>query len=175
MSRFQQPINPFSDQFADEIDRVAASVAWWDEYRDDMARLANEPRRDGGGGEKGDTGIDAVVKSSATLGTNRWTYTCEPAEWDDTGKKWVTLTDTTDEYVAYNLDEMLNDGTAVLHGYVLDGEGYTLEVVAIPDDTPVTLRLVPGTTVYTFSKPNRLDVECDEGSGGFDPDFGVIT
>lgn len=172
--RFTRPINPFSDQFQSDLDQVSESVAWWDEYRDDMARLASEPRRQPqASAEPGDRDIDAVIKTSASLGDNRWTYTCEPAEWDATGKKWITLVDTTDEFTAYNRAEMLNTSSSVLHGYAVDGTNYTLTLEKIPDDTPVRLRPVPGTTAYTFSEPNKFLVECD--GTGFVTDFGVIA
>lgn len=110
--------------------------------------------------------IKAVVKSSSSLATNRWTYVCEPVEWDGTNKKFITLTSTTVEYTAYNRAEMLNTASIALHGYDLTTTDYTLGVAVIPDDTPVDLIYDRENDVYTFSEPNELVVSCI--TGGFD-------
>jgi hypothetical protein len=153
------PIQPFSSTFESEIVRLADEVQYVSKNRDGLERLLNEPRLvpfDDGS----DDFVDAVIKSSASLATNRWTYTCEPVEWDNTNKKWITLTSTTVEYTAYNKAEALNTASVALHGYDLSTDDYTLAVQKIPDDTPVRLRRVPGYDVYQFSEPNELVVTC---------------
>jgi len=154
------PINPFGDDFRSEIETIAEEVEWWSRYRSEMERLVSEPRVYGEDAVDGDDFIDAVVKSSASLATNRWTYTCEPAEWDDTNKKYITLDSTTQEYTAYNATEAANTASIALHGYDLSPGDYTLAVQSIPVDTHVRLRQVNGAAVFTFSEPNELVVTC---------------
>lgn len=161
MSRITTPIQPFSDTFRREVVGMADSIEWWDRYRGEMERLVSEPRQfDQDSQRERIALVPAVVKASASLATNRWTYTCEPVEWDGANKKWITLSGTSTEYTAYNLAEMLNDASTALYGYDLTTSDYTLAVQAIPNDTPVLLAYDRKDDVYVFEAANELVVTC---------------
>ena len=157
---FETPINPFSQTFANQLKELERQVQSWNANREDIISVLNRPQPYYEDAVDGDDFIDAVVKSSASLATNRWTYTCEPAEWDDTDKKYITLDSTTQEYTAYNATEAANTASIALHGYDLSPGDYTLAVQSIPVDTHVRLRQVNGAAVFTFSEPNELVVTC---------------
>lgn len=160
--KFQPPLNPFSTQFAFDLQSLERTQEWTEANREDLEGLLNRPIESE---EESDRSSlipvsIAVIKSSTSLATNRWTYTCEPVEWDDTDKRYVTLTGTSDEFTAYNRAEDLNTSSVALHGYDLSTSDYTLAVQAIPDDTAVLLYYDPVNDVYSFSEPNELVVTC---------------
>ena len=153
------PINPFGDDFRSEIETIAEEVEWWSRYRSEMERLVSEPRVYGEEAET-DSDLILIIKTATALATNRWTYTLEPAEWNDASKTYITLTSTSDEFTAYNRAEMLNTSSTALNGYVLTTDEYTLAVERIPDDTPVLVSSYLG--ILSFSRPNSLTATCTE-------------
>lgn len=176
----QPPFNPFSLNVQGDLVQLQRDVATWVANREDVIAKISEPRQiedDNGPFEI----VLAVVKSATSLATNRWTYVCEPVEWDGTNKKYVTLTSTSVEYTAYNDWEAANTASVALLGYDLSVSGYTLAVQSIPVGTPVKLLFDVNNDVYTFAAPNELVVTCTAAADAmaiptlFVPSNGVVT
>ena len=110
--------------------------------------------------------IDARITGSTLFAPNRWNYTWAEARISGTTLAWETLPGGRTSATlgqARNKAEALNTGTVVAHGVVIPTPPPTITLLAIPTNTPVTIRLLKDVADVSrpwFSEVNAINVVC---------------
>jgi len=178
VNNYPEGTSPFSRQFREVFEEMAAIAYWVEENRHELERAITEVHPTQGRGAS--TGILHVLTQGPPIdiATNRWEYNWFGAILDPTTRDWIlnpaegAPNSLTPPFrPARNKVEQLNTTTVAAHGLDITGTAdFTAEVVPIPNLTPVTLFFSGTVTIgeedflqHYFSEVNAVNFICTGG------------